>query len=701
MAKINMDYLGKYRIIDEIGHGRFSIVYRAELPLLKKTVAVKLMLPALFNDPNLIQRFIQEARKIATIEQENIAQILDLAEDQGRLFIVMEYLPRGNLHQWLEKHGRLNFHQIVQVIAEVAAALDYAHSLDVVHGDVKPGNILLAENGNAKLTDFGVLRAVETSGATSADMTRGTPYYISPEQAEGGSPTPLSDQYALGVIAYELLASKVPFEGETPLAIYLKHVREIPPSISQINPLVTSQLEAVIHRALEKDPNKRFPTCISFSQALREAVDATETKQYQDLIARAKVALVANDPETARPLIESATQIRPDETRALLADLQIHERAKQSYQNASEALNTARASAQALKAEKYTSSDPQNLLTRLAAHPTPAWKILLLRWRPALLLTLILGLLGVILGLADVTYTSLTPAGALRQATLIAQVRTSTPIYPTFTPTITFTPSSTPTATPTFSPTPTPTLTPIPSLGIGSSLIRDKDGMAMVYVPDGSFTMGSEDGQDDEKPVHTVTLAAYWIDITEVTNGMYASCVLAGVCQAPESKSSSTRSSYYGDPGYADYPVINVNWNQAKAYCRAVGGRLPTEAEWEKAARGTDGRTYPWGEAIDKTYANYFGGIGDTAPVGSYEPGKSPYGAYDLAGNVWEWVSSQYKSYPFNTSDGRDDLTSTVARVLRGGSWYYDFDLIRSAYRYWDDPSFTAVDIGFRCARSR
>ena len=241
-------------------------------------------------------------------------------------------------------------------------------------------------------------------------------------------------------------------------------------------------------------------------------------------------------------------------------------------------------------------------------------------------------------------------------------------------------------------------------LGIGSTQVSDKDDMTMMYVPAGEFTMGND--KYSEEPVHTVNLDAYWIDQTEVTNAMYAKCISAGVCKGPTQKTSYRRDSYYSNSQYDDYPVIYVDWNMAKAYCKWAGRRLPTEAEWEKAARGTDGRTYPWGEGIscdkvndyDNTNRKYC--VGDTTKVGSYESGKSPYGLYDMAGNVEEWVSSLYKPYPYSATDGREDLTANGHRVLRGGSWdVYDlyFSDVRSAFRNDFNPSGTFDDVGFRC----
>ena len=239
-----------------------------------------------------------------------------------------------------------------------------------------------------------------------------------------------------------------------------------------------------------------------------------------------------------------------------------------------------------------------------------------------------------------------------------------------------------------------------------------------VYVPAGEFLMGSVEGVGDdyEHPQHTVYLDAYWIDQTEVTNAMYTRCFSAGACTSPSDFSSSTRNSYY-DYQYANYPVIWVNWDQANAYCEWTGRQLPTEAQWEKAALGTDGRIYPWGDEFDCKKGNFddetqvdsyvvtggpnCDGYADTAPVGSYLEGASPYGALDMAGNVLEWVADWYgEDYYTSQSNWNNPQGPQMGefRVLRDGSWGTDAEyLLRSASRWWYTSTKTFSYTGFRC----
>jgi len=265
---------------------------------------------------------------------------------------------------------------------------------------------------------------------------------------------------------------------------------------------------------------------------------------------------------------------------------------------------------------------------------------------------------------------------------------------------------------------PTPTEAP----SAGTKLVSEIDGMALLYVPAGVFIMGSPLGDPaiyaHEQPQHNVNLAAFWIDQTEITNRMYALCVQAGTCTPPQSAASNSRPSYYGNPAYADYPVVWVDWYQAQTYCAWAGRSLPTEAQWEKAARGTDGQQYPWGNqelqpasgpstAADFTescsLAHYQAcePLHDTAPVGQHPQGASPYGALDMAGNVWEWVSDWYGENYYSISPDDNPTGPAVgdAKVLRGGSFAMNFSrYLSGAHRYFIAPDQTIFGFGFRCS---
>jgi formylglycine-generating enzyme required for sulfatase activity len=231
--------------------------------------------------------------------------------------------------------------------------------------------------------------------------------------------------------------------------------------------------------------------------------------------------------------------------------------------------------------------------------------------------------------------------------------------------------------------------------------IIDGQGVTMVLVPAGSFTMGSSRGDRDESPIHSVNLDLYYIDKFEVTNALYQSCVEAGSCKLPVKADSFTRSSYYGNSQYSNYPVVYVDWNMAKNYCEWRGARLPTEAEWEKAARGTDERTYPWGNGLDCSNANFSSCVNGTSEVGTYEKGKSPYGVDDMAGNVWEWVADWYSESYYASAPSTNPVGPVAgsSRTVRGGSWTRGALDIRSSNRVNFAPNYNNFDLGFRCAR--
>jgi formylglycine-generating enzyme required for sulfatase activity len=220
-------------------------------------------------------------------------------------------------------------------------------------------------------------------------------------------------------------------------------------------------------------------------------------------------------------------------------------------------------------------------------------------------------------------------------------------------------------------------------------------------VPAGEFTMGSPTGDPDERPPHQVYLDSFLIDIYEVTVGQYAAFLQETGNHPPSDWKAMNQFSHQ------KHPVSNVDWADAAAYCKWAGKRLPTEAEWEKAARGTDGRLYPWGnEPPTPRHANYeqagSNSHGALAPVGSFEAGKSPYGLYDMAGNAWEWVSDWYDHGYYQTSPPKNPEGPPTGgfKVIRGGSWNNSSRVLRSSDRYWDPPTFRSQYFpGFRCVK--
>ncbi|MBE0669339.1 MAG: SUMF1/EgtB/PvdO family nonheme iron enzyme [Anaerolineales bacterium] len=283
--------------------------------------------------------------------------------------------------------------------------------------------------------------------------------------------------------------------------------------------------------------------------------------------------------------------------------------------------------------------------------------------------------------------------------------------------------AETPQATVTTAPTeilPPPTVAATATSAPETIKISANDGMTQLFVPAGTFFMGGMDvyRESDELPAREVKLDAFWIDQVEVTNGMYNLCVQAGTCRPPAKLSSDNRDVYFGNPEFQDYPVVHVAWYDANAYCQWAGRRLPTEAEWERAARGDDKRNFPWGDEPPNQFnSNSINLVGDTTRVGSYAEGASPFGALDMAGNVWEWVADRYrpdyygKAPSENPTGPADNEVFSTLRVIRGGSFQDDWVILRLANRSFlegPNPSAQPTDgayygkssakIGFRCA---
>ncbi|MEE9512967.1 MAG: protein kinase [Anaerolineales bacterium] len=272
--------LGHYRILEVVGQGGMATVYKAVDLRDEKVLAVKVMLPILSRDEGLKKRFRQEAKMLSRLKHPNIVPILGYGEENGHLYYVLPYIPAGSLTDRLT-NGPISIEETAQIISQAAAALQYAHDKGVVHRDVKPSNILLDEQGKAQLSDFGFAYWSEATLSLTGSGLVGTPGYMSPEQCLGEGVTELSDQYSLGVVLYRLVVGRIPFEGETPLAIALKHINEPLPPPREVNHGVPVPLENVLITVLDKNPKNRYGSIAIFNDALQEAILTSMQNGYE------------------------------------------------------------------------------------------------------------------------------------------------------------------------------------------------------------------------------------------------------------------------------------------------------------------------------------------------------------------------------------------------------------------------------------
>jgi serine/threonine-protein kinase len=289
---------GRYRLDERIAGGGMGDVWRGTDEVLGRTVAVKILLPALLDEPGFAERFRGEARTMATINHPGVVDVYDYGSDQQLAFLVMEYVEGDALSRTLSRVGRLTPGRTMALVAQAADALHAAHANGIVHRDVKPGNLLVRPNGTLVLTDFGIARSALVGHLTVAGSVLGTASYISPEQASGGIATAASDVYALGVVAYQCLSGHRPFDGATPLEIAMKHVREAPrPLPADIPPAV----RAIVERALAKDPAARWPTAAAMAVVARQAAASLTTSIQQPAVNGSAVRPQSASPVTNRP----------------------------------------------------------------------------------------------------------------------------------------------------------------------------------------------------------------------------------------------------------------------------------------------------------------------------------------------------------------------------------------------------------------
>jgi eukaryotic-like serine/threonine-protein kinase len=289
---------GRYELVELIGRGGMSSVWKAHDRLLDRIVAIKVLHEQFTKDEEYVERFRREARSVAQLSHPNIVTVIDRGEEGGRQYIVFEYVEGENLKQMIERQGTLPVRDALIYALQMARALGFAHDRGLIHRDVKPQNVLLNEDGQAKMTDFGIARSVDVEGVTITGTVLGTSEYIAPEQARGQRVDALTDVYSLGVVLYELLTGGVPFEGENFVAIALRHVNEPAPSVLERRPDCPPRVGMAVDRAMSKRPEDRFPSMEELCRELEACLGELDpSSEDATMIARRPVA----PPRQRRP----------------------------------------------------------------------------------------------------------------------------------------------------------------------------------------------------------------------------------------------------------------------------------------------------------------------------------------------------------------------------------------------------------------
>jgi serine/threonine-protein kinase len=279
----------RYELEALVGSGGMSSVFCAHDAQLERRVAIKILHERLAGDDEYVERFRHEARSVAQLTHPNIVSVIDRGEDQGRQYIVFEFVDGENLKEAIVRSGPAPIRRAVELAVAIADGLSFAHKHGLVHRDVKPQNVLLSENGDVKVTDFGIARSLDVEhGVTQTGTVVGTGEYLAPEQASGGAVSPATDVYSLGVVLWEMLTGRVPFAGDTFVAVALRHVNEPPPDIRTVRPDVPPRLAAAIDRALQKDPARRFPTMQAFADELRACLAGSGSEGATQVIPPAR-----------------------------------------------------------------------------------------------------------------------------------------------------------------------------------------------------------------------------------------------------------------------------------------------------------------------------------------------------------------------------------------------------------------------------
>ena len=263
----------RYEIIRSIGEGGMANVYLAQDTILDRKVAVKILRGDLAEDEKFVRRFQREAISASSLNDPNIVEVYDVGEDDGKYFIVMEYVQGLTLKQLIKKRGSLTLSEVQDIMLQLTSAVAHAHESYIIHRDIKPQNVIILEDGRVKIMDFGIAVALNAGEFTQTNSVMGTVYYIPPEQANGGAATIKSDIYSLGILMYELVTGHVPFKGDNPVEVAIKHMNEPIPSICEYDPEMPQSIENIILRASAKNPKNRYESAEEMHEDLETALD--------------------------------------------------------------------------------------------------------------------------------------------------------------------------------------------------------------------------------------------------------------------------------------------------------------------------------------------------------------------------------------------------------------------------------------------
>ncbi len=621
--------IGSYEIISRFGEGGMGELYLGRHTRLAREVIIKTIRTEEFSPRQIAHlrvRLEREAFIQSQLDNPHIVRVYDFIATGDTTCMVMEYVPGRDLRKMIQQEtGPIPAARAIKLFKQVLVAIDYAHNFvysdqagekhrGIIHRDLKPANILVTPDDLVKVTDFGIVKVRGIKGGTQIGFNPGTPEYMSPEQARGRELDQRSDIYSLGVVFYEMLTGRVPFEDDgnatSDYEVRRGHIELPVPRPSEIYHGVPVELEKIVLKALEKDPEERFQTAREFLQAIEE-YERTGSAALRSATAgqRRTVVQPGRQPRPAAPAAASAVG---------------------TVSTASgSATNVAAASGSTVNARPEVGYASTSAISDL---PPTRSRLPLVAGIAAVVL--LAGSLGIYLILKPGEATTNLPA----------------------------------------------------STGPGASA----SVAGMIYIPGGEFMMGRDDGTEYERPAHKVTVEAFYIDKTEVTNEQYAECVRQRRCSPPSYWVNGT----YRE-GEANLPVVNVSWYDAKAYAEWAGKRLPTEEEWEFAARGRENLIYPYGNEWKPKFSNAAeDGYLKARAVGSYPDGASPFGVLDMAGNVAEWTATEYKPYPGSSAKPNDGNI-----IVRGGAFNNPAEQQKATDRYFYRPQTTRDFIGFRCAK--